>query len=252
MSKSRSNFQIGSWNRALDNIREWYIRIGKIIMTKVFISYSHKDNNYAHELALELTRWGFDVWIDDRIDFGTSWTHEIEQNLADCDAFILVMTDNAWHSTWVQNELAFAQTRHKQIFPLLLEGDTWLPVISIQHVDVRSGSLPPEAFFVKLRGQKPVMPDLVGMVGNDQKASTEVTEDLSLKNFRNMQENSLKMLQIQNDIFRIQKEVEENKGKVSDKLFARWQEYIHGEDDAPATPSSSPNAKQDEKEQPKK
>ncbi len=127
-------------------------------MTKAFISYSHKDKEYAYKLADELARWGIEPWIDGRIDYGTQWPRVIEQNLNDCDSFILIMTPNSKGSDWVHNELTYAQSEKKQIFPLLLEGKTWLPVASIQHVDVRGGVLPPESFFKMLGGLVPMPP----------------------------------------------------------------------------------------------
>jgi hypothetical protein len=42
-------------------------------MGHIFISYSHKDKAYVHRLAEALQNENFDVWIDDRIDYGTRW-----------------------------------------------------------------------------------------------------------------------------------------------------------------------------------
>jgi hypothetical protein len=50
-------------------------------MAYIFISYSHKDSDYAHRLAEELEQKGFSVWIDDRIDYSTQWPDVIEEHL---------------------------------------------------------------------------------------------------------------------------------------------------------------------------
>lgn len=42
-------------------------------MGHIFISYSHKDLSYIHKLAEALVNEGFEVWIDDRIDYGDEW-----------------------------------------------------------------------------------------------------------------------------------------------------------------------------------
>lgn len=42
-------------------------------MSHIFISYSHKDSDYAHRLAEALEAYLLDVWIDDRIDYGAAW-----------------------------------------------------------------------------------------------------------------------------------------------------------------------------------
>jgi len=50
-------------------------------MGHVFISYSHRDTGYAHGLADSLQRNGFEVWIDERLDYGSQWPHELQTRL---------------------------------------------------------------------------------------------------------------------------------------------------------------------------
>jgi len=71
-------------------------------MSHIFISYSHKDSDYAHQLAHSLEERGLVVWIDERIDYGTRWPRVIQENLDACAAFILVMTPRSFESVWVQ------------------------------------------------------------------------------------------------------------------------------------------------------
>ena len=121
-------------------------------MGHVFISYSHRDTGYAHGLADSLQRNGFDVWIDERLDYGSQWPHELQTRLDSCDAFILIMTPRSYASEWVQNELQRAKRKLKPIFPLLLEDDEpWLSVESTQYYDVRGGSFPDERFNADLK-----------------------------------------------------------------------------------------------------
>jgi len=121
-------------------------------MGHVFISYSHRDTGYAHGLADSLQRNGFNVWIDERLDYGSQWPHELQTRLDSCDAFILIMTPRSYASEWVQNELQRAKRKLKPIFPLLLEGDEpWLSVESTQYYDVRGGSFPDERFHADLK-----------------------------------------------------------------------------------------------------
>jgi len=125
-------------------------------MPYVFISYSHKDKEYAHRLERALKRRGFEVWLDDRIDYGSEWPHEIERRLDGCKAMILIMTAHSRGSEWVQNELARAKQRRKSVFPLLLDGnEPWLAVAATQCVDVRDGELPKKAFYDTLGGVVP-------------------------------------------------------------------------------------------------
>ena len=116
----------------------------------VFISYSHRDSDFTHKLAEEMERHNIPLWIDDRIDYGTRWPHVIQEKIDSCKAFVLIMSDNARASDWVNNELTYAISKGKKIYPLLLKGDTWLAVASIQYVNVRNRKMPDESFYKRL------------------------------------------------------------------------------------------------------
>jgi formylglycine-generating enzyme required for sulfatase activity len=117
-------------------------------MGHIFISYNHKDTEYAHKFADALRSKGFAVWIDDAIEYGSEWPSEIQEHLDECDLLVVIMTPASYRSKWVQNELNRAMRKNKPIFPLLLEGDEpWLSVEAIQYTDVRGGKLPPEKFY---------------------------------------------------------------------------------------------------------
>lgn len=145
-------------------------------MEHIFISYSHKDKDYARKLADALEQQGFPVWIDDRIDYGSKWPRAIQENLDKCGAFIVVMTPRSYESDWVQNELSRAQEKGKPIFPLLLEGDNWLPVQSVQYVDVHDGKIPPPRFYEMLAKTLQVKPaEAVG--GNNRIKTYQFQKD---------------------------------------------------------------------------
>ena len=121
-------------------------------MGHIFISYSHKDTDYAHALADNLQKMGLDVWIDARIDYGSQWPLEIQKQLDSCDAFIVIMSPRSYASEWVQSELQRAKRKLKPIFPLLLEGDgPWLSVESTQYYDVRGGKKPDVRFYSAIK-----------------------------------------------------------------------------------------------------
>src|SRR5215510_14767944 len=125
--------------------------VGDNISGHVFVSYSHRDSDFTHKLAEEIEKHNIPVWIDDRIDYGTRWPHVIQEKIDSCKAFILIMSDNARASDWVNNELTYAIGKGKKVFPLLLKGDIWLSVASIQCVNVRNRKLPQESFYKTLR-----------------------------------------------------------------------------------------------------
>ena len=123
-------------------------------MAHVFISYSHKDTEYAHKLAEELKRWGIEAWIDDdRIDYGSQWPRVIQESLDACPGFIVIMSPNSYNSDWVQNEVSYAQANRKVMFPILLSGKAWVSFAAKQYADVRSGVMPPDKYFETIRKQ---------------------------------------------------------------------------------------------------
>lgn len=121
-------------------------------MEHIFISYSHKDSAYAHELAACLEDNGLTVWADSRLDYGDQWPHVLQNQLDSCAAFIVIMSSNSYESQWVQNELSRAKRKNKKVYPLLLQGEgPWLSVEAIQYVDVRTQELPPRQFIERIK-----------------------------------------------------------------------------------------------------
>src|SRR5215208_950518 len=121
-------------------------------MGHIFISYSHKDTDYAHALAGNLQGMGFEVWIDERLDYGAQWPQELQKQLDGCSAFLLIMSPRSYSSAWVQSELQRARRKLKPIFPMLLEGDEpWLSVESTQYYDVRGQVYPDPKFYSALK-----------------------------------------------------------------------------------------------------
>jgi formylglycine-generating enzyme required for sulfatase activity len=116
----------------------------------VFISYAREDQIYARKLADSLGQHGLETWMDDRIDFGDRWLLTIVQAIQDSAAFVVVMTPEAEGSEWVERELLLAQREGKPIFPLLLRGQEFPLLITVQYANVTSGQVPPEEFYERL------------------------------------------------------------------------------------------------------
>src|SRR5437762_3143565 len=105
----------------------------------IFISYSKKQRQYARMLADHLLENGFDVWIDDRIEYGDEWWDVIDKAISDCAAVVVIMTPDSKNSKWVKREVMLAEERNKPTFPLLLQGENWSLYITTQYIDVRHG-----------------------------------------------------------------------------------------------------------------
>ena len=116
----------------------------------VFISYSREDQPYVRRLADNLRERGFEIWMDDRIDFGDSWWREIVKAVRASAALVVVMTPDSEESEWVEREIRLAQREGKPIFPLLLRGQENPLLITTHYVDVTDGQMPPGEFYEQL------------------------------------------------------------------------------------------------------
>ncbi len=121
-------------------------------MGHIFISYSKKDIVYAEKLINALRREGFNPWVDmEGLGAGTQWLRRLQKQIVTCDAYILVMSRNAYNSKWVPDELVTAKSKGKPIFPLLLDDtELFLALQTIQFEDVRGGKLPSQTFYKRL------------------------------------------------------------------------------------------------------
>ncbi|MBZ0284987.1 MAG: SUMF1/EgtB/PvdO family nonheme iron enzyme [Anaerolineae bacterium] len=158
-------------------------------MSHIFISYSKKDHDYARKLADKLLSLGFDVWIDDQIDYGDDWWRVIVRAIRGAKAFIVVMTEESDASDWVQREVTLADKHKIPAFPIWLSGDVdasenWAIYVRTQYADVRDRSLPKDDYYTRLAKVAPRKSNQ----GNDitdsppaKQSSVGITGDLEVK-----------------------------------------------------------------------
>lgn len=111
-------------------------------MAMIFLSYSRKDFKTMRQVKKALTQRGISVWTDENLKPGTdAWKRKIEQKVKLCDAFVVLMSPNAYESIWVQRECTKAQDHSKPIFPLLIGGNSKdhipLELCDIQYIDLQ-------------------------------------------------------------------------------------------------------------------
>lgn len=87
-------------------------------MSKVFLSYSHKDSDLANYILEILGNNNIDVWSDLDIPKGEEWKKEIDTAIIDCFALVLIYTENAKKSEYVTYEWSFAIGLGKTILPI--------------------------------------------------------------------------------------------------------------------------------------
>jgi formylglycine-generating enzyme required for sulfatase activity len=111
----------------------------------VFISYSRTDAEFANKLIADLNSAGHACWIDtSSVKGGDEWIMTIADGILNSYAFVLITTQAALDSRWVQDEILWARKKNKQIIPLLLEdvtGETrFFPLTSYQGIACFDGN----------------------------------------------------------------------------------------------------------------
>ena len=75
-------------------------------MAKVFLSYSREDASAAKQLAECIGRAGHQVWWDRQIQGGSRFATEIDRELKEADAVVVLWSRASVDSAWVQDEAA--------------------------------------------------------------------------------------------------------------------------------------------------
>jgi formylglycine-generating enzyme required for sulfatase activity len=76
---------------------------------QIFVSHAHEDANFAHQLAGDLQRNGWRVWIvPDSIRPGEKWAEAINRGLEESGVFVVALTPAAVASNWVKTETNIA------------------------------------------------------------------------------------------------------------------------------------------------
>lgn len=149
---------------------------------EIFISYSTRNAASANALVSRLERAGFNIWQDvKRLSLGGQWTLELDQALRRSQALILLLTTEAYHSSFVQKEALAAQDLNIPIIPVMLEEDTprWVFIYNIQYLSYYGDDSERETAFQKLVARleslrdNPSQPDVI-LEPNPQRDSVNV------------------------------------------------------------------------------
>jgi formylglycine-generating enzyme required for sulfatase activity len=101
---------------------------------KVFLSYSHKDNELRKELSSHLSSLAhqklIEPWHDRNIDAGSGWASEIDQNLARAEIILLLVSSDFINSRYCYSiEMKEALARHEanevQVIPVIIRACDW-------------------------------------------------------------------------------------------------------------------------------
>lgn len=88
----------------------------------VFISYSSKDIDFAMQMAGALKKRNIEYWMaPDTIPAGSNYAKEIPKAIKECNLFLLIYSENAQQSIWVEKEVDMAVCNRKNILPVCVD-----------------------------------------------------------------------------------------------------------------------------------
>lgn len=88
----------------------------------VFISYSTKDSYYVNRIVDALRDNDIPYWIaSEHIPAGSSYAREIPKAISSCKVFLLVVSENAQSSLWVEKEVDSAVCNRKNVLPVWID-----------------------------------------------------------------------------------------------------------------------------------
>ena len=89
---------------------------------QIFISYKAEERKKAEQLRRNIEDAGFSCWMAPlSIPGGSSYAAEIENAIRNCKALVLLFSEAAMRSKWVEKEVDRAINQDKQILPLRTE-----------------------------------------------------------------------------------------------------------------------------------
>lgn len=103
-------------------------------MSTVFISYSHKDNDFAQIMFIQLETKGFSPWIDFKgLKAGDDWRKGIENVIDKSKVVVIVMSPDSMVSPYVTFEWAYAYGKGIPLLPILYKSVQLHPKLESLH-----------------------------------------------------------------------------------------------------------------------
>lgn len=149
-------------------------------MSRIFLSYARDDVDAARELADALAQAGHDVWWDRHLHGGSRFAKEIDRALKDAEAVVVLWSEAALDSAWVQDEAAEARDSERLVPVAIGSVKPPLGFRQFQTIDLGSwnGRGPPDALNELLSA----IERTCGTDRHDEKAAASDTKDRAQQN----------------------------------------------------------------------
>ena len=87
-----------------------------------FLSHADEDKKIAGQLAKELSKYNFDVFVaHDDIVIGDDWENTLKTKIEKQDFFVALLSENFRKAHFTDHEVGFAAAVNKRIFPIRLD-----------------------------------------------------------------------------------------------------------------------------------
>jgi len=109
------------------------------VAPRVFLSYSHDDQEVARIVADALRNRGARIWLDaERVEPGQAFRPAIEKAIDDADTFVALLSEK--RSANLMYELGLARAKGLRVIPVLL-ADAAVPadLEGVRYIDLRPG-----------------------------------------------------------------------------------------------------------------
>jgi hypothetical protein len=107
------------------------------IGSRVFISYSRKDQLFARKLRDSIEAAGETAWTDwIDIPYGSDWWEQITKGIAAANTFVFIISPDSIASEVCNDEIKYAHSQNKRIIPILhREPTTEAPIDEIGKIN---------------------------------------------------------------------------------------------------------------------
>lgn len=149
---------------------------------KVFISYSHKDEEFKNELGTMLAglqrRGIVDAWEDRRIEAGDEWNQSIQDAMNECDLAILLVSADYLASRFIQEDeqprlLQRRQDLQLRVIPIIVRPCPWQSEAVLKDLQALPRDNKPVITFSKTTGARDqVWTDIATVIEERAKAKT--------------------------------------------------------------------------------
>jgi hypothetical protein len=118
----------------------------------VFLSYAHKNRDFAEAVMKFLGSAGVSFWWDDGIEAGSIWDEALEERISNCSVLLPCLSADYQSSKYCRRELKFADLLDKPILPIAREAATWSDGLRFMFQELQICVLASNQSWDKLRG----------------------------------------------------------------------------------------------------